>query len=141
GCLCGAVRYRARGPLRPVIACHCRQCRRSSGHYVAATAAALETLALEDPLGSLRWYRSSPEARRGFCGRCGSSLLWQRDGAATVSLMAGTLDGPTGLTTVAHIYVADRGDYYDLPGDGTLRCEAADHGVEWPLSRRGDDDG
>ena len=37
GCLCGAVRYEIRGPLRGVIACHCSQCRRTSGHYVAMT--------------------------------------------------------------------------------------------------------
>ena len=39
GCLCGAVRYRVAGPLRDVVACHCGQCRRSSGHHAAATAA------------------------------------------------------------------------------------------------------
>jgi hypothetical protein len=31
---------------------------------------------------------------------------------------AGTLDPPTGLRTVAQIFVADRGDYYELPSDG-----------------------
>ena len=36
-CLCGVVRYEVRGPLRPVIACHCTQCRRTSGPFVAAT--------------------------------------------------------------------------------------------------------
>lgn len=38
GCMCGAVRYAVHGPLRNVITCHCEQCRRSSGHFVAATA-------------------------------------------------------------------------------------------------------
>ena len=42
GCLCGAVRYRVAGPLRDVVACHCAQCRRSSGHFAAATAARYE---------------------------------------------------------------------------------------------------
>jgi len=37
--LCGAVRYEVRGPLRPVVACHCTQCRRMTGHFLAATAA------------------------------------------------------------------------------------------------------
>ena len=36
-CLCGAVNYRVDGPLRPVVACHCGQCQRTSGHFVAAT--------------------------------------------------------------------------------------------------------
>jgi hypothetical protein len=34
GCLCGAVRYELRSPLRPVVACHCKMCRRASGSFV-----------------------------------------------------------------------------------------------------------
>ena len=37
GCLCGAVRYEVRGPLRDVLICHCTECRRWSGHLFAAT--------------------------------------------------------------------------------------------------------
>ncbi|MFM7784547.1 MAG: GFA family protein, partial [Gammaproteobacteria bacterium] len=36
-CLCGVVRYTVQGPLRPVVVCHCTQCRRQTGHYLAAT--------------------------------------------------------------------------------------------------------
>ena len=39
GCLCGGVRYAIRGELRGVIACHCAQCRRTSGHHSAMTSA------------------------------------------------------------------------------------------------------
>ena len=113
GCLCGAVRYRVRGRLRPVINCHCNQCRRWSGHVVAATAAGRDRLDVEDG-GLLRWFESSPGIRRGFCGRCGSSLFWDESGSAQVSIMAGTLDPPTGLRTRCDIYVADKGDYYPL---------------------------
>ncbi|TIX39156.1 MAG: hypothetical protein E5V40_17365 [Mesorhizobium sp.] len=38
-CLCGAVRFRTRGALRGVVYCHCSQCRRQNGHFVAATSA------------------------------------------------------------------------------------------------------
>jgi hypothetical protein len=41
GCLCEGVRYTLTGDLRPIIACHCQQCQKTSGHYVAATAAKL----------------------------------------------------------------------------------------------------
>ena len=115
GCLCGAVRYEVNGPLRPVINCHCGQCRRTSGHFVAATACQWSDLTLVNEDG-LRWYQSSEQARRGFCTVCGSSLFWDGatgDGATdTISIMAGTLDGKTGLETSAEIYIEDAGDYY-----------------------------
>ncbi len=120
-CLCGAVRYRVSGPLRPVIACHCRQCRKTSGHHVAATSAAREDI---DIKGDLRWYRSSPTARRGFCPTCGSNLFWDGPGE-NLSIFAGTLDGPSGLAIAGHIYCADKGDYYEIC-DGAPRAPGAD---------------
>ncbi|MDJ0824462.1 MAG: GFA family protein [Rhodobacter sp.] len=112
-CLCGQVRYAVAGPLRPVIACHCSQCRKTSGHFVAATSAPRETVEIA---GTVTWYRTSPEARRGFCGTCGSSLFWDGPGA-NLSVHAGTLDGPTGLHLAGHIYCAAKGDYYEIADD------------------------
>lgn len=128
GCLCGAVRYRATGPLRPVTVCHCGQCRRTHGHVAAYTAVAREGLALVEDRG-LRWYESSPGFRRGFCGTCGASLFWERALGPRVSIAAGTLDGPTGLATAGHIYVADAGDYYPLGDDGLPRFPGSDEGA------------
>ena len=31
-----------------------------------------------------------------------------------ISVAAGCLDKPTGLKTASHIFVADRGDYYEI---------------------------
>ncbi len=31
-----------------------------------------------------------------------------------LSIFAGTIDGATGLRTAGHIFVADKGDYYDI---------------------------
>ena len=67
GCLCGGVRYEVRGPLRPVVDCHCMMCRRTSGHFAAFTATRSEDLVLIESEG-LRWYRASAKARRGFWG-------------------------------------------------------------------------
>ncbi|MCY3768951.1 MAG: GFA family protein [Gammaproteobacteria bacterium] len=114
GCLCGGVRYRVVGEIRPVINCFCSQCRKTSGHHFAATQAGLEQFQLLSE-ESLAWYSSSDAARRGFCNRCGSSLFWQRRGTRTISITAGTLDGPTGLSTMKNIFVEDRSDYHDLP--------------------------
>ncbi|NRB02616.1 MAG: GFA family protein [Rhodobacteraceae bacterium] len=109
-CLCGQVRFVVTGPLRPVVACHCVQCRKTSGHHVAATGAARDAVQIS---GEVTWYASSDTARRGFCGRCGSNLFW--DGPGThLSIFAGTLDGAPELTMAGHIYCADKGAYYDI---------------------------
>jgi hypothetical protein len=114
-CLCGAVRYEVDGPLRDVVLCHCGECRRWHGHVPAYTDTERENLRLEDDR-ALRWI-DSPEseshARRGFCAECGSSLFWEAPGRDTVSITAGSLDGPTGLKTVEEIYTEYAGDYYE----------------------------
>jgi hypothetical protein len=121
GCLCGAVRYRVRGPLRAVVACHCTQCRRSTGHFMAATAARRADFELLQD-SSLKWFDSSGEARRGFCGVCGSTLFWEGRGRDYLSIAAGTLDDSAGLTTAVHIFVADKGAYYQIePGVPQLK--------------------
>ncbi len=113
GCLCGAVRFEVRGPLRPVVACHCGQCRRMSGHFTAATAARRRDLSIRGER-ALAWYESSPGVRRGFCATCGSSLFWDSAGRDYMAIFAGSLDQPTGLELVEHIFTEDRGDYYEI---------------------------
>jgi len=115
-CLCGAVSFRIEGPLRAVTSCHCTQCRKTSGHYWAATGAPLTAITFTRDAG-LKWYRSSESAERGFCATCGSSLFWKPTGQDRMAIAAGALDSPTGLTTANHIFVADKGDYY-LLADG-----------------------
>jgi len=84
-----------------------------TGHFMAATAARHTDFRLLASDG-LRWYSASTEARRGFCGRCGSTLFWDGRGRPYISIAAGTLDDTTGLRTVCHIFVADKGHYYEL---------------------------
>ena len=110
-CLCGAVRYEVTGPLRDVVLCHCAMCRRTHGHVGAYSASARDALRMVEARG-LRWYASSPFARRGFCADCGASVFWERIGSDSVSIAAGTLDAPTGLSTTLQIFVDDAGDYY-----------------------------
>ena len=114
GCLCGAVRYKLNGELRGVINCFCEQCRRTSGHHVAATSVPLTQFTLEKD-DQLNWYTSSESAQRGFCGKCGSNLFWKNNQRENISIMAGTLDTPTGLATVENIFVEDMSDYHVCP--------------------------
>ncbi|HVF65957.1 MAG TPA: GFA family protein [Casimicrobiaceae bacterium] len=112
-CLCGAVRFSVHGPLRDVVLCHCAMCRKTHGHAGAYTAAPKSALQLTESRG-LRWFASSSFARRGFCTLCGASIFWERIEGELVSIAAGVLEPPTGLTTTLQIYVDDRGDYYEI---------------------------
>ena len=62
----------------------------------------------------LTWYRSSEKVRRGFCSICGSFLFWDPIGKAHFAVSLGALEKPTGLRLAHHIFVADKGDYYDI---------------------------
>ena len=123
-CECGEVTFSVNGPLSPTFACHCSQCRKTSGHYWAATEVPSTHLRLIKDSG-LKWYRSSDQARRGFCVSCGSSLFWEADGEGTTAIGTGTLDDlPNGATTVVkHIFMANKGTYYDV-ADGLPQSES-----------------
>ncbi len=113
GCLCGAVRYEVRGPLRGVVLCHCGQCLRSHGHIGAYTSVRLEDLTLIEQ-ETLEWYRSSDQARRGFCGTCGGRLFWEPSGQGRMAVAAGSIDQPSGLESIGHVFVEDAADYYEI---------------------------
>ena len=112
-CLCQGVTFTINGPLGLPNACHCHQCRKSSGHVFASTEVPKSAVTLTAS-ESLRWYPSSPKVRRGFCGTCGASLFWEPLFHDWTAIAMGALDGATGTHLALHIFVADKGDYYDL---------------------------
>ena len=112
-CECQGVVFELIGELRDFVFCHCSQCRKTSGHYWAATQVSKGNLNLIKAT-SLSWYDSSDKARRGFCSVCGSSMFYERKGIDKISVSAGSLEIPTSLDRMRHIYVASKGDYYDI---------------------------
>ncbi len=112
-CLCGAVRFTVDGPLNPPDACHCTQCRKQSGHHFSGTDVPRSALRIEGE-ESLRWYQSSEKVRRGFCGTCGSTLFWDPIFRDWTGIAMGAFDSPTHTHLARHIFVADKGDYYDI---------------------------
>ena len=94
--------------------CHCGQCRRQSGGIWASASVSPDGIEVSGPVN---WYRSSDTAQRGSCANCGSFLFWKADDEDQISFALGALDSPTGLKIVKHIFVADKGDYYDIADD------------------------
>jgi hypothetical protein len=76
--------------------CHCRSCRLAHGAaFVTWTSAPLERFACREGEDDIRWYRSSPQIRWGFCRHCGSSMFYVADA-----------EGHPESPTVGHIYVS-----------------------------------
>jgi hypothetical protein len=112
-CLCGAVTFEISGELGAPDACHCSQCRKQTGHFLASTDVPKAALSVsgEEHVG---WYQSSEQARRGFCKACGSTLFWDPIFKDRIAVAMGALDGPTGTHLHLHIFTADKGDYYEI---------------------------
>ena len=112
-CLCGAVTFDVAGPLAEPDACHCTQCRKQSGHFWASTDVPRAALAVTGA-DNIRWYRSSERVQRGFCSVCGSVMFWDPIGRDKIAIAMGAFESPTGTRLGKHIFVADKGDYYDI---------------------------
>lgn len=117
GCLCGGVRFEARGPASAPVWCHCRMCQRSSGAPAQPSAGF--------PADAMTWlgvpavYRSSEKGRRLFCARCGSQLGF--DDGQELSLTLGAFDDPEPFEPTAHIWCESRLSWFpedDLPRHG-----------------------
>jgi hypothetical protein len=114
-CLCGDVRVELRGELPSPDACHCGQCRKQTGVFLVSTDVPRADLTIEGE-DKVTWFRSSDRARRGFCSTCGSTLFWD-SGSERIAVSMGLFDPPTETRIATHIFVADKGDYYEIGGD------------------------
>lgn len=108
-CLCGAVRYEYGGEFGAITVCHCSDCRKAQGS-ASVVAAPVEAAKLRWTSGqdAICEYESSPGKKRAFCGRCGAPLYSRKDDLPGVlRLRMGTIDTPTDVTPVAHIFAAN----------------------------------
>ena len=112
-CLCGAVRFEVHGALKPPDACHCVQCRKSFGHYSVGTDVPRKSVAIMGA-GNITWFQSSPKVRRGFCSTCGSTLFFDPPEKDWIGIAMGAFDTPTETHIELHIFVAEKGDYYEI---------------------------
>ncbi len=120
-CLCGAVRIVVEGDLPRPTACHCVACRKQTGHYEASIDIPRSKVRIEGE-EAVRWYQSSEKVRRGFCGTCGSTLFWDPVFHDWTAIAMGCFDDPTGTSLERHIFVSEKGDYYDI-ADGLPQNE------------------
>jgi hypothetical protein len=90
-----------------------RQCRKQSGHYFASTNVPRAMLVITGQ-EKVSWYKASTKVRRGFCSICGSFLFWDPKDTDWIAIAMGAFDTPTSTHLEKHIFVAEKGDYYEI---------------------------
>jgi hypothetical protein len=112
-CVCGAVTFEVTGSLDANDACHCSICRKWSGHYWAGADVPRSSITIHGA-DKVTWYRSSEKVRRGFCSICGSSMFFDPIYKDWFGVSMGALESPTDAKLQKHIFVGDKGDYYEI---------------------------
>ena len=112
-CLCGGIKLKTQGYHRNVQNCHCIQCMKTHGHHAAYTNVEERDVKFLKKR-TLKWFKSSKRAKRGFCNKCGASLFFKIIGAKTISIAAGVFNKPIKLKTTMNIFVKGKSDYYKL---------------------------
>jgi hypothetical protein len=120
-CLCGACRFTA-VPEHGAHACHCVNCRKWSGGMFLSVHCGTSVRFNEDaPLVS---YASSDYAERVFCGRCGSSLVWQMQDRSVQIVSIQAFDRPGDFPMESQIYVDHLPGNYALANKTEMLTEA-----------------
>ncbi len=116
GCLCGQVRYEARGKPIAVVTCHCRWCQRiSGGPFLTFVGFAPDNLVWSN--GEPTIYKSSSAVERGFCSSCGSTLSFARPAHNVIAVMAGSLDDPDSIKPEMHCFTDRQCTWLHLQDD------------------------
>jgi hypothetical protein len=118
GCLCGALRYEARGEPSASGYCYCQDCRKASGSgfipfmVFEAAAVSVRGEVLTFPLPLAR----GGEAVRNACPRCAGLVFGGRLGQdASFTVYAGSLDDPARFHPALAIFVGERAPWAPLP--------------------------
>jgi len=116
GCLCGGIRIEIDGSLGPIIYCHCSMCRHANGSSFATNASVwTEQFRIVAGRELIKEYESSPGNLRAFCSRCGSPLYGTIKEAPSIRrVRLGTLNSVDRATSVAHIWVGSKSEWFDI---------------------------
>lgn len=115
GCLCGAVRYQARGRPTVSMVCHCQTCARAAGSpavaWVTFAAAVFSFVA-----GRPAEFRSSPPVVRTFCAACGTPLTYvHADHPSEIDVTTRTLDKPEAFPPSHHSWESHMVRWLECP--------------------------
>ncbi len=116
-CLCRRIKFEYRCEPNWIVHCHCESCRRAASAPVV-TWISVPMASFQFTKGSPRNYRSSPHAKRSFCGDCGSPLAYENDHLPDeIHLYATSLADPSNLVVSRHVFAEEQLDWFEIHDD------------------------
>jgi len=118
GCLCGAVRYEARGEPNLSGHCYCADCRKASGSgFIPFMGFSADTVTFT---GETLQYRSKSvrgsDAVRNSCSKCGGLVFGGEVGKdVSHTIYAGSLDDPSRFRPTIAIFALGRPNWAIIP--------------------------
>jgi hypothetical protein len=116
GCFCGWIRYEAAGTPFHETNCHCSICRKTSGAPFVTWFSVPRSefrLVCGEPVR----FKSSPEARRSFCPRCGTPLTFEhQDFPDEIDVTTCSLDHPKLVPPKDHTWTSSKVGWLKLAG-------------------------
>lgn len=118
GCLCGDVRYEARGEPAHSMICHCKVCQKTSGSALSTVALFLKTHVklLSGTLSSYAYQSDSNNTLEiNFCPQCSSPVtLTMSHMPDLISIKAGTFDDTSWYKPSVNIWTDSRQPWVQL---------------------------
>ena len=117
GCLCGAVRFEAKGEPFGANHCHCLSCRKHTGAPVV-TLSGWKADQITFSGKARKIYNSSEGVGRAFCPECGTPLTWEGISSsgigAIVEIHISTFDDQTLFLPTSHMHDGERIPWFDV---------------------------
>ena len=113
-CHCGQVSVTIPANAVGVVACHCGDCQKLHGNFFAMLATSQEA-ATWSGQEHLRWYESSTQAKRAFCGHCGSRVAKAAQGSPRLLLSVGLFEHELAREIIKNVFTDSKPHWYPLP--------------------------
>ena len=118
GCLCGQLRYEARGEPRFAGHCYCEDCRKASGSgFIPFMGFASDAVSFSGESGtSVTKAANGSDSVRNFCPTCGGLVFGGEVGStSTFTIYAGSLDDPALFQPAVAVFTRGRPAWAVIP--------------------------
>lgn len=113
-CHCRRVSVTIPADAVGVVACHCGDCQKLHGNFFAMLATSQEAVTWSGQ-EHLSWYESSAQAKRAFCGHCGSRVAKAPQGSPRLLLSVGLFESDLAREIIKNVFTDSKPHWYPLP--------------------------